>query len=104
LIAVDTNVLAYAHVDTFTKHAPAKTALGATRRRRASMGDPGAVEQHWPFLLDNTRAGDARGNLAFDAAIAAICQEVGVTLLLTEDRDFDRFAAVAVTRLADFDP
>ena len=35
--------------------------------------------------------GDARGNLAFDAQIAAVCLENGASTLLTLDRDFDRF-------------
>jgi predicted nucleic acid-binding protein len=34
---------------------------------------------------------DARGNLVFDAQIAAVCQEHGATRILTADRDFARF-------------
>jgi uncharacterized protein len=36
----------------------------------------------------------ARGNLAFDAQIAAVCREHGVSELLTADRDFARFPAL----------
>lgn len=37
-------------------------------------------------------SGDVRGNLAFDAQIAAACLEHGVRDLITADRDFARFA------------
>ena len=43
--------------------------------------------------------GDAAGNLAFDAQIVAICREGGVSELLTEDRDFDRFRGFRTVRL-----
>jgi predicted nucleic acid-binding protein len=36
----------------------------------------------------------------FDAQIAAVCREWGVRALLTEDRDFDRFAGFATERLS----
>jgi len=35
-----------------------------------------------------------RGNLVFDAQIAAVCLEHGATTLLTEDRDFARFRSL----------
>ncbi len=38
--------------------------------------------------------GSVRGNLLFDAHIAALCIEHGVTTLLTGDRDFARFAGL----------
>lgn len=34
---------------------------------------------------------EASGNLAYDAAIAALCLEHGVSQIVTEDRDFRRF-------------
>ena len=37
-----------------------------------------------------------RGNLVFDAQIAAVCREHGVDQLLTADRDFARFATLKV--------
>lgn len=37
------------------------------------------------------RAGDARGNLSFDAQIAAVCLEHGTHDLVTLDGDFARF-------------
>jgi predicted nucleic acid-binding protein len=42
---------------------------------------------------------EASGNLMFDAQIVALCREAGVTALLTEDRDFDRFPGFRTTRL-----
>lgn len=48
-----------------------------------------------------TRSG-VRGNLVFDAQIAAVCLEHGATKLLTEDRDFTRFAGIEVLPLAEF--
>jgi toxin-antitoxin system PIN domain toxin len=40
-----------------------------------------------------------RGNLAFDAQIAAVCFEHGVHELLTSDRDFTRFSPLKPTWL-----
>lgn len=45
-----------------------------------------------------TSAG-VRGNLAFDAQIAAVCREHGIDQLLTADRDFARFAQLKVVEL-----
>ena len=38
----------------------------------------------------------ARGNLAFDAQIAAVCRERGASRLLTLDRDFARFRGLTL--------
>jgi predicted nucleic acid-binding protein len=43
-----------------------------------------------------------RGNLVFDAQIAAVCLEHGATTLLTEDRDFTRFQGIKPLSLAAF--
>jgi uncharacterized protein len=40
-------------------------------------------------------AAEVRGNLAFDAQIAAVCIENGVREIVTADRDFARFAAMS---------
>lgn len=51
----------------------------------------------FPGLLARcTRQGDARGNLAFDAQIAAVCLENGASRLMTLDRDFARFPELEV--------
>lgn len=52
------------------------------------------------LFLETVRAGDARGNLAFDAQIAAVCLEHGARDLLTLDRDFARFPQLSVVPLS----
>lgn len=52
------------------------------------------------LLLEAIRESQAAGNLVFDAQIVALCREAGVRTLLTEDRDFARFPAFSVERLA----
>lgn len=42
----------------------------------------------------SSREADARGNLVFDAAIAALCLEHRVAELWTADRDFSRFPGI----------
>ncbi len=51
------------------------------------------------LFLATLREGDARGNLTFDAQIAAVCLEQGVSKLLTLDRDFSRFAGIEIEPL-----
>lgn len=141
MIAVDTNILLYAHVARFKQHAAARRRLVelaegaaawalpifcvteflrvATHRRvlddpfepaeaceamQRLMASPSAVvlspgERYPDILCDVVRASGARGNLVFDAQIVALCREAGVSTLLTEDRDFDRFAQVRAVRL-----
>ena len=48
------------------------------------------------FLAETARGADARGNLIFDAQIAALCREHGIASVLTNDRDFERFEHVRV--------
>ena len=55
------------------------------------------------ILRDVVIGSGVGGNLAFDAQIAAVCLEHGATTLLTEDRDFTRFAGITVLPLAGFD-
>ena len=43
------------------------------------------------LFAEALRHADARGNLAFDAQIAAVCREQGAGRLLTMDKDFSRF-------------
>ena len=42
---------------------------------------------------------DARGNLVFDAQIVALCREHGISKVLTNDRDFERFDGISVDYL-----
>ncbi|HEX7181403.1 MAG TPA: TA system VapC family ribonuclease toxin [Thermoanaerobaculia bacterium] len=46
------------------------------------------------LLAEVVRSADARGNLVFDAQIAALCREQGIARVLTLDRDFDRFPGI----------
>ena len=133
MIAVDTNVLVYAHREEYPLHARAKAriiglALGpapwgvpvfclgefvrvVTHRR--VLSPPSSLDQasafldrlgesdsfrvllpdveYWTDLKAALELAAARGNLAFDAQIAALCVRHGATLL-TADRDFARFS------------
>ena len=60
------------------------------------MPGPGYPERLREAVLE---AG-ATGNLVFDAQIAALCRDFGVSVLLTEDRDFERFGGLGIERLA----
>ena len=51
---------------------------------------------HAAHLERAVLAGQASGNLAFDAHIAALCVEHGVSELWTLDRDFARFPGLRV--------
>ena len=50
---------------------------------------------------DLLNEGNVKGNLVFDAQIAGLCVEHGVSRLLTEDRDFSRIKSIKTIRLAD---
>ena len=56
-------------------------------------------DRFWPLLVEAVVDGAASGNLAFDAQIVALCREAGVRALLTDDRDFGRFADFPTLRL-----
>jgi toxin-antitoxin system PIN domain toxin len=141
LIAVDTNVLVYAHREELAKHPAARARLISLAEGDASWAIPvfclgefvrvithprlfdpphsvaeacRALERvlaspslrlllpgdrYWPLLAEALRQADARGNLAFDAQIAALCREAGASALLTEDRDFARFPGLRVEHL-----
>ena len=51
------------------------------------------------ILADVAQQADARGNLIFDAQIAAVCHESGIDTIVTNDRDFERFEALRVRYL-----
>ena len=54
----------------------------------------------YPALLGEAiREANAIGNLVFDAQIVALCRENGISRLLTEDRDFDRFKGLVTEHL-----
>ena len=141
MIAVDTNILVYAHREELPQHAAARARVTALAEGDAPwaipvfcLGEFIRVVTH-PRLFDPphtvdeacaaldrvlespsvrvlnpgdrfrtmlagaVREGAAMGNLAFDAQVAALCRESGVSALLTEDRDFDRFPWLRTERL-----
>ena len=142
MIAVDTNVLVYAHRPELPQHEAAASrlvALGESPARWAipvfCLGEFIRVITHpklfnpphsareacealsrllaspsvtvlspgvgYPELLaEAIREGNTVGNLVFGAQIVALCREHGVSRLLTEDRDFDRFRGLSKERLA----
>lgn len=48
------------------------------------------------LFLETAGEAGATGNLAFDAQIAAVCREQGVTAILSNDRDLARFPGLKV--------
>ena len=138
MIAIDTNILVYAHRSETDPLAAATTELVALAEGLAPWGlpifcitefmrvvthrrvfnPPSTVSQAFDFLDDvlaspvcrvvrpgpeflrffaeTVRRADARGNLMFDAQIAALCREHGIAAVLTNDRDFERFEHLAV--------
>ena len=133
MIAIDTNVLVYAHREGSPKYQAARARLAALSglpdpwgipvtclaefsrvvshpqwfdqpfpttelcvALRRILALPGATVLYpgadHPALFEQAiQEGNAAGNLVFDAQIVAICRERGVSLFITEDRDFDRF-------------
>lgn len=49
-----------------------------------------------PLLRGLVLDADAKGNLVFDAQVAAVCLEHGATTILTQDRDYHRFPGITV--------
>ena len=141
MIAVDTNILVYAHRQELPQHSAARARLIRLAEGDVPWGIPvfclgefirvvthprlfdpphtideacralervlespslrilNPVERFWPLLAEAVREAEAIGNLVFDAQLAALCRESGVSALLTEDRDFDRFPNLRVERL-----
>lgn len=141
MIAVDTNVLVYAHREETEPHERARRRLAGLATGDAQWGLPvlclsefvrvvthpsvfhpptplddalAAVDEllqsptvvvlrpgegWWPLFRERALEGATTGNLVFDAAIAALCEERGARTLLTEDRDFARFSTPATERL-----
>ena len=133
MIAVDTNVLIYAHRSETDRHAVSLERLTDLAQGRAPWGlpvfclaeftrvvthlrvfDPPTrldvalefierlveipsvrlllpTEEFTTLFADVARRANARGNLVFDAQIAAVCALHGVREILTADRDFSRF-------------
>ncbi len=141
MIAVDTNVLIYAHRLETDLNAAARAELVRLAEgtepwalpvfcliefmrvvtHRRVFNPPSTIAQAMDFIngivaaptchvalpgadflrhLETTaRRADARGNLMFDAQIAALCREHGIAAILTNDRDFERFDRLDVRYL-----
>ena len=141
MIAVDTNILIYAHRSETKLHGAAASRIVALAQgverwalpvfcvtefmrvvtHRRVFNPPSTVAQAARFiegiaaspnceivlpgpefldhLLAAARDADARGNLMFDAQIAALCREHGIGSILTNDRDFERFEPLRVLRV-----
>lgn len=56
-------------------------------------------ENFWTMLNEIAKKANTRGNLLFDAQIAAVCKEHGIKDLLSEDRDFARFDCIILHSL-----
>jgi hypothetical protein len=138
LIAVDTNILVYAHREDSPFHDPAATRIAELAEGSATWSIPWpcvheflaivthpriyapptplprALDQvdawlasptlvllaesadHWPALRAILAGGRIAGPPAHDARIAALCEQHGVRELWSADRDFNRFAGLAV--------
>lgn len=141
MIAVDTNVLVYAHRAEMDLHASAAARLSALAEgdelwalpvfcvteflrvvtHPRVFNPPSTADQALRFIeelrasptcevalpetgfLDRlgtaVRESGARGNVVFDAQIAALCGEHGITAILTNDHDFERFPRLEVSYL-----
>jgi uncharacterized protein len=141
MIAVDSNVLIYAHRGETDRHAIALRKITAIAESDAPWGIPVfclaefvrvvthlrvfnppspladalafldqlmlspsmrllSPQANFATVFGNTcKAAAVRGNLVFDAQIAAVCRENGVDEILTADRDFARFSSLRVVEL-----
>jgi hypothetical protein len=138
MIAVDTNILVYAHREDSPFHEAAFQRVAELAEGQAVWAIPwpclheflaivthpriytpptplaGALDQvdawlespalalltesstHWPTLRGLLATGRVTGPLVHDARVAALCRQHGVRELWSADRDFSRFAGLAV--------
>ena len=84
------------HDRLFDPPTPVVDALGSMDSLLASptarLLTPG--DRYLRLLRSLIEESHVRGNLVFDAQIAAVCLEHGAATLLTEDRDFARFSGL----------
>src|ERR1700733_4342296 len=104
MIAVDTNLLVYAHREDAKFHEEASAVLVklAAGTERWAVPWPcahefiGEADGYLGSLAGIALAARVQGGAIHDARIAAICRFHGVRELWSADRDFSRFAAVKV--------
>lgn len=141
MIAVDTNILVYAHRAECELHGPAysrvtQLAIGTRPwaipvfcigeflrvvTHRSGFSPPSSLPQAMGFIRSLAaspscrvalphgdflhhlelalRESDAKGNLVHHAQIAALCHQHGIETILTNDRDFNRFPDLTISRL-----
>jgi uncharacterized protein len=138
MIAVETNILVYAHREDTQFHITASQCIAGLAGGRAQWAIPwpclheflavvthariydpptplaaaldqvdawleaptlvllAESEQHWPELRSLVTVGRVTGPRIHDARVAALCRQHGVRELWSADRDFSRFADLAV--------
>lgn len=89
----------YAIVTNARVFSPASTTAQAIDQVNAWLESPScqvlhSTTEHWPVLRQLAANAALMGGQIYDARIAAICIENGVTELWTADRDFARFPAL----------
>ena len=113
MIAVDTNILVYAHREHSVAVRPRipSDRDSPTHLFAAYASDPGTrssgrlargptlvllaeSDTHWSTLRSLLVAGRIEGPRVHDARIAALCQQHGVRELWFADRDFNRFGGL----------
>ncbi len=100
-VFVITEFVRVSHPRLFDPPTPAAEALDAIDRLLASPSArlllPG--ERFTQIFGDVVRASGCEGNHVFDAQIAALCVEHGARTILSQDRDFKRFAGLELRTL-----
>lgn len=97
MIAVDTNILIYAHRSESPFHESALDALDRLAARSCpTFRCIAEGASHWQYLEGLLREGRVQGPLVHDARIASVCLAHGVEELWSVDRDFSRFPQLRV--------
>jgi predicted nucleic acid-binding protein len=112
VIALDTKILVYAHREDSPFHEAALRCVAELAAGSTPL--TGALDQvdawlewssltlltesaaHWPTLRVLLVGGHIVGAQVHDARVAALCRQHGVRELWSADRDFSRFAGLAV--------
>jgi predicted nucleic acid-binding protein len=95
VIAVDTNILVYAHRRDASFHQAAARVMKDLAEGRPAWALPWACLHEFVGVVTHPRIYSPPSTRA-DARIAAICGSHGVRELWTADRDFSRFRGLTV--------
>ena len=105
MIAIDTNLLVYAHRRDSPWHTIARDAIAGLAEGRSAWAIPWPCVHEFLAIVTHPRiyvhanclsTGRTAWAHVHDARIAALCLTHGVRELWTHDRDFGRFPALAV--------